>query len=738
MATADLFATTPSLEVPVLVTAPLDKVFHYRDANASAAPAGTVVEVPFGRQQLAGVVWPEAADDGGAHGRLKTIGRRFDVPPLPAGVLALVERVAARTLAPRGAVLKLVVNVPAALEAEPARLGWRRVEPAPTGKLTAARARVLAACPADRAVETGALATAAGVGAGVVRGLGEAGWLERAPLPEPALPQPDPERPGPALAPAQAVAAAALVDAVAGRRREGFLLEGVTGSGKTEVYFEAVAACLRAGRQALVVLPEIALTAQWLARFEARFGAEPVVWHSGLGPAVRRRHWRAALDGRARVVVGARSALFLPLAELGLVVVDEEHDASFKQDEGVPYHGRDVAELRAELAGCPLVLASATPCLETLARAGVLPPPAAGPDLHHLELPERHGGAAPPAVALVDLKRERPPKGRFLSPSLADALAATVARGEQALLFLNRRGYAPLLICRACGHRERCPNCSAWLVWHRLRGRLACHHCGYGRPEPAHCPSCGTVAGFAPAGPGVERIAEEAQALVPAARIAVMTADRPGSTKALAALVADAAAGRLDVLVGTQVLAKGHHFPRLTLVGVVDADLGLAGGDLRAGERTFQLLHQVAGRAGRGELAGRAVVQTHLPEHPALGAVAAGDVARFRAAEAAERRAAGLPPYGRLVAVILSGPDRDEVRALGRALARAAPRVEGVRVLGPAPAPLALLRGRHRERLLVSARPEVELAAVLRGWLDAVKVGSRLRLFVDPDPESFL
>jgi primosomal protein N' (replication factor Y) len=667
------------------------------------------------------------------------VARRFEVPPLPREILMLVERVAERTLAPRGAVLKLVVNVPAALEAEPAKLGWRRVEPPPAaGTLTAARRRVLAAADPARVRETSALAAAAGVGAGVVRGLGEAGWLERAPLAEPPLPVPEPDRPGPELAPAQRRAADALTAAVSGGRRAGFLLEGVTGSGKTEVYFEAVAACLAAGRQALVVLPEIALTAQWLARFEQRFGAPPVVWHSNLGPAVRRRHWRAALDGRARVVVGARSALFLPLAELGLVVVDEEHDASFKQDDGVPYHGRDVAELRAELAGCPLVLASATPSLETLARTGAAPPPAAGVTLAHLVLAERHGGAATPDVTLVDLKRDRPPRGRFLGPTLAGALAETVARGEQALLFLNRRGYAPLLICRACGHRERCPNCSAWLVWHRLRRRLLCHHCGYGRPEPAHCPSCGTVESFAAAGPGVERIAEEAQALVPDARIAVMTADRPGSTKALAALVDAAAEGRLDVLVGTQVLAKGHHFPKLTLVGVVDADLGLAGGDLRAGERTFQLLHQVAGRAGRGELAGRAVVQTHLPEHPALTAVAAGDVARFRADEAAERRAAGLPPYGRLAAVILSGPDRDAVKALGRELARTAPRLEGLRVLGPAPAPLALLRGRHRERLLVSATPALDLGAVLRRWLAGVKPKGRLRLFVDPDPESFL
>ena len=732
----------PETVLSVLVTAPLDRAFHYLDASASggarpAAVPGTLVEVPFGRQLLPGVVWP--TDEPTPEGtRLKRIARRFDAPPLPAPVLELVADVADRTLAPLGSVLRLVLNVPAALEPEAPRMGLRRSALPPPARLSTARARALDAMADERVLAAAEIARAAGTSAGVVKALVDGGWLVPASLPERAPAQPDPARAGPDLADAQAEAAAALRQAVETGGDQGFLLEGVTGSGKTEVYFEAIAACLEAGRQALVVLPEIALTAQWLERFERRFVAPPTLWHSGLASGSRRRHWRHALEGRIGVVVGARSALFLPLDRLGLVVVDEEHDTSFKQDDGVPYHGRDVALARAQRAGCPIVLASATPSLETLVRAGAVPGDATAPSLRHLRLPERWKGAAAPAIELVDLRRERPSRGRFLSPKLAGALTETVGRGEQALLFLNRRGYAPLLVCRACGHRECCPNCSAWLVWHRLRERLICHHCGYSRPEPAHCPACGTVESLAPAGPGVERIAEEAQALLPEARIALMTADRPGSTAALKELVAAAAAGEIDVLVGTQVLAKGHHFPKLTLVGVVDADIGLGGGDLRAGERTFQLMHQVAGRAGREALAGRALIQTHAPDHPALEAVAVGDVARFRAQEAAERQRGGLPPYGRLAAIIVSGPDQKAVRGLARELAATAPRGAGLRVLGPAPAPLALLRGRHRERLLALAAPVVDLGSILRSWLGAVRPRGQMRVQVDPDPESFL
>ncbi|HSA82827.1 MAG TPA: primosomal protein N', partial [Geminicoccaceae bacterium] len=517
------------------------------------------------------------------------------------------------------------------------------------------------------------------------------------------------------------------------------LLEGVPGAGKTEVYLEAAAATLAAGRQVLILLPEIALTSQLLERFALRFGRPPAAWHSELGAAARRRTWRRIADGREPIVIGARSALFLPLPELGLIVVDEEHDASFKQEDGVPYHGRDMALARARLEACPAILVSATPSLETAWRvrtSGDLPERNSG--WGHLVLPARHGGAAMPTVGLVDLRRDRPPQGGWLAPSLRAALCATLAAGEQALLFLNRRGFAPLTLCRACGHRLRCPNCSAWLVTHRLRHRLLCHHCGYNRAELDHCPDCGTVGALVACGPGVERLAEEVLALLPAARQAILTSDNPASPGAAAALLKAMREHELDLLIGTQIIAKGHHFPDLTLVGVVDGDLGLSGGDLRAAERQFQLLYQVAGRAGRAERRGRVLIQTHLPEHAVMQALAAGDKERFYAEELAERQDAGMPPFGRLAALIVSGRDLQLVRRFATTLARDAPAEPGLRVLGPAPAPLALLRGRYRQRLLVIAAPDVDLPTALRPWLKGRRLPGSLRLQIDVDPYSFL
>jgi primosomal protein N' (replication factor Y) len=513
----------------------------------------------------------------------------------------------------------------------------------------------------------------------------------------------------------------------------------VPGAGKTEVYLEAVAEALRRGRRVLVLLPEIALSAQWLDRFARRFGAPPVVWHSGLTSAQRRRAWRWIAEGRVPVVVGARSALFLPQRQLGLIVVDEEHDQSFKQGDGVLYHARDMAMARARLEGCPLLLATATPAIETAYLAGGIeggPPLAAG--WRHLLLPARHGGARMPAVRLVDLRRDPPPRGRFLSPALRQALLETAAAGEQSLLFLNRRGYAPLTICRACGHRLQCPSCSAWLVAHRLRRRIACHHCGYTAPEPEHCPACGAVDRLVASGPGVERIAEELLTILPDARTALMTSDTTSGAAAVAALVGAVERREVDVLIGTQIIAKGHHFPQLTLVGVVDADLGLGGGDLRASERSFQLLYQVAGRAGRETRPGRVLIQTHLPDHPVMRALARGDKDAFLASELEERRLSGMPPFARLAALVLSGRDAERVKAEARRLALAAPRTEGVQLWGPAPAPISLLRGRWRERLLVRAVDGVDLPAWLRGWLAGRRLPASVGLQVDVDPYGFL
>ncbi len=715
--------------VAVLLPLPLAGAYDYRVPHRLSLVEGVFVQVPLGRRRVAGVVWG-AAEGGLPAARLKEVEARLEAPPLPAVSRRFVEWVAAYTLAPPGAVLKMAMSVPEALAPARSRLGYRVAEAPPGLRLTPARRRVLDVLGAGPLTAAEA-AREAGVGVAVVRGLAAAGALEAAPLAEaPDEAPPDWRRPGPALSPPQRAAADALCAAVG----DGFsvtLLEGVTGSGKTEVYLEAVATALAAGRQVLVLLPEIALSGQWLERFAARFGVAPHEWHSDLPPARRRRTWRAVAEGRARVVVGARSALFLPFAELGLVVVDEEHEASFKQEEGVIYHARDMAVVRGRLGGHPVVLASATPSLETVANVQ------AG-RYRRLHLPDRHAGAALPAVTTIDLRRDRPAPRTWLSPPLLAAVAEALERGEQSLLYLNRRGYAPLTLCRACGHRLQCPNCSAWLVEHRRRRRLQCHHCGHNVAVPPACPDCGAEDSLAACGPGVERLHEEVAARFPDARCAVMASDTVSGPAAAAEMVRRMAAHEIDVLIGTQIVAKGHHFPLLTLVGVVDADLGLEGGDLRAAERTWQLLSQVAGRAGRAERPGRVLLQTFDPDHPVMRALAAGDTERFLAEEAAARRAAAMPPFGRLAALIVSGPQAAAVEGAARALARTAPAGEGVRVLGPAPAPLALLRGRHRWRLLLKAARGTNVQALLRRWLAAAAVPAGVRVQVDVDPQSFL
>jgi primosomal protein N' (replication factor Y) len=558
------------------------------------------------------------------------------------------------------------------------------------------------------------------------------GMLRAVALPAPRpFGQPDPTRNGPTLSEAQQRAVDALVTLEPGVT----LLNGVTGSGKTEVYFEAIAACLRQGRQALVMLPEIALSAQWLGRFAERFGAAPAQWHSELTGLERRLTWRAVLDGEAKVVVGARSALFLPYRDLGLIIVDEEHESAFKQEDGVIYQARDMAVVRGHLAKIPVVLASATPSLETVVNVDQ-------GRYRSLHLPDRHGAAELPQVTLIDLRRDKPERQQWLSPSLVRAVHETIAGGSQALLFLNRRGYAPLTVCRDCGHRMQCPQCTAWLVEHRYSARLQCHHCGYQTQMPPACPACGHAGSFAACGPGVERLAEEAAALFPQARRLIITSDTVGGPKKTTELIRMVTEREVDLIIGTQIIAKGHHFPHLTLVGVVDADLGLAGGDLRAAERTYQLLHQVAGRAGRSEKPGRVLIQSYDPARPVMQALKAHDQTGFLKLEEDDRRQAGMPPFGRLAALIISGRDEAAVEAQVRMLAAAIPRsgavAAGVSVLGPAPAPLAMLRGRHRRRFLIKCRREVPPQPFIRAWLRGLKWGGDLKLQIDIDPYSFL
>ncbi len=716
--------------VPVLLPYPFAGPFDYATRPGMDLAPGDIVLVPLNSRQEVGVVWDAPAGPVVDDRKLKPVSARVDAPAMSAPLRRLIDWIAGYTLSAPGEVLAMALRVNA-LSAPPPQIGWQAVRDVALPRLTPQRARVLDVL--GHGVMAGsALARAAGVGAGVIRGLADAGLLVAAAVPvAAAFGVPDPAHALPALSAEQAGVARDLRAAVAAGAFSVTLLDGVTGSGKTEVYLEAVAECLDAGRQALILLPEIALSAQFLQRFERRFGVAPAVWHSDLASRTRRVTWRAVAEGQAPVVVGARSALFLPFPDLGLIVIDEEHETAFKQEDGVVYHARDMAVVRARFESAPAVLVSATPSLESLANVQ------AG-RYRHVQLAARHGGARLPEIAAIDLREAPPPRGKFLSPVLVEAVRARFARGEQAMLFLNRRGYAPLTLCRACGHRLACPNCTAWLVEHRARRELACHHCGHTEAVPPICPVCAAEGSMAPIGPGVERITEEAAELFPQARTLVMASDTMPGPHAAGEAAAAIEARVIDLIIGTQIVAKGWHFPHLTLVGVVDADLGLAGGDLRAAERTVQLLHQVAGRAGRAEAPGQVLLQTFSPGHPVMAALVGGDLADFYAREAEARRPGNWPPFGRLAAVIVSAEAPDAADLVARDLGRAAPHGDGVLVLGPAPAPLAILRGRHRRRLLLKTRREIAVQGLLHEWLGRVAVPRGVRVDVDVDPVSFL
>jgi len=715
----------------LLLNAALDPL-DYRVPQGMEVAPGSIVLAPLGPRQMTGVVWePDKLEtEEVGDNRLRPLLQAYDLPPLAPALRRLIEWTADYYLAPLASVLRMALASASALEGGRTVTEYRATGFVPE-RLTAQRAQALERI-GERQGLVRELAIAAGVSDGVIRGLVKAGAIEAVEVSvDDPFPLPDPEHSPPDLELAQGAAAHVFVEAVRSAGFAPFLLDGVTGSGKTEVYFEAVAEALRRGRQTLVLLPEIALTEPFLKRFAARFGHEPVAWHSGLRQSQRRRAWRAIANGDAKVVVGARSSLFLPYPELGLIVVDEAHETSFKQEEGVPYHARDVAVMRAKLEGLPIILASATPAIESrqMAEIGVYT---------EVKLPERYGVAELPGIEALDLTADPPPRGRWLAPRLVRELEETLAKGEQALLFLNRRGYAPLTLCRHCGHRFQCPNCTAWMVEHRLVHRLACHHCGHMMPPPDACPECGEEGSLVPVGPGVERIADEVAALFPHARTAIVTSDTIWSPAKAAEFVGRMEAGEIDIVVGTQLVTKGYHFPNLTLVGVVDADLGLQGGDLRAAERTFQQIAQVAGRAGRGEKPGRVLIQTHEPSAAVIEALVSGDAESFYAAETEARREAAMPPFGRLAGIVISSEDLAEATEAARLIGRAAPRVENMAVFGPAPAPLAMLRGRHRQRLLVHAARSLDMQDVIRDWLGKLSWPRGVRVTVDVDPYSFL
>ena len=717
--------------VDVLVPVALDQAYSYRVPDGAELAPGDIVAVPMGARDCLGVVWANnLAPNPRLHNRLKDVDSKLDYPPLKPELRQFVDWVAQYTLASRGMVLRMVLRM-GDLGPARQRVGVRLAGPQPV-RMTAARARVLRALADGFTHVKGDAAREAGVSPGVIDGLIDEGTLESVVLPpEPLMRAPDPDFRKPDFSLGQLAAADALRLTVNQGGYTVTLLDGVTGSGKTEVYFEAVAENIRRGHQTLILMPEIALTAGFLDRFAARFGVRPAEWHSQLPPRRRARTWEAVAQDEVQVVVGARSALFLPYADLGLIVVDEEHDPAYKQEDGAHYHARDMAVVRGSIAKFPVVLASATPSVESEvnARRG---------RYRRLHLPERFGGAHLPQIEAIDMRTDGPPRGRFISPKLAEAVQHVLERREQAMLFLNRRGYAPLTLCRACGFRLQCPNCDAWLVDHRFKRRLVCHHCGFSTPPPAECPKCHATESFAPVGPGVERLEQEAAELFAGARILVLSSDLVESIERLRAELDDVAQGRFDIVIGTQLVAKGHHFPKLNLVGIVDADLGLGNGDPRAAERTFQLLHQVVGRAGREEGRGQGFMQTHQPDHPVMKALIMGDREAFYKNEIELRERTGYPPFGRLASLIVSANERHAAEGYGRTLASLAPKDENVRVLGPAEAPIAVVRGRHRFRLLVKSPRVFDLSSYMRDWLSgAPKPKGNLQLEVDIDPMSF-
>ena len=740
--------------VSVLLPIPAEQPYSYSVPQHLQLAPGDFVQVPLGPRKVAAVVWDDASDASDIKlidpKKLRLVEQKFDCPGLSREMRRFVDWVAHYTISPPGMVLRSVLRAPGALDPEVPLLGLRftGVEPE---RLTGARRRVLALVR-EHEGESGylswtrsGLAHAAGTSPSVIDGMTKQGCFETVQIPPPPVVALPIVTPGAGSAPQttaglankrlegeQDAAARMLVENIEASNFSCTLLDGVTGSGKTEVYFEAVAAALAKDQQVLILLPEIALTASFLQRFEERFGASPAEWHSGLAPKMRERVWRHVATGQVRVVAGARSALFLPFKELGLIVVDEEHDSAYKQEDRVFYNARDMAVVRASIGKFPCILASATPSIESRVNAQAQ-------RYQHVLLTERHGDAVLPDLATIDMRAHPPPRGKFLSPVLTRAIGAAVSRGEQALLFLNRRGYAPLTICRVCGFRFECNNCSAWLVEHRFRNQLQCHHCGHSEPTPEACASCGTLDHLVACGPGVERLAEEVDESFPDARIIILSSDMIGGVSRLRLELDAIAKGQADIIIGTQLVAKGHNFPLLSVVGVVDADLGLANGDPRAAERTFQLLSQVTGRAGRVAGVSKGLLQTYAPDHPVIAAIASGDREAFYDREIALRRSAGLPPFARLVSIIISGADKRETETYAGTLRRAAPRVTDVILFGPAEAPMALVRGRYRYRLLVHTSKRFDVQTYLRGWIAAApKARGSVRVQIDVDPQSFL
>lgn len=717
----------------ILFPLPIGKLFDYTVPEKETVQAGSYVIAPFGPNKRIGVVWKVVPENEEPNRKLKSISEVFAVPPMPKRMRDFIEFVAKYTVKQLGQVLKLSMRSLEAFKNAPSITTYELTGDIPQ-RLTPTRKAVISAISSMKSPTLSELAKEAGVSTSVVKGMVKIGVLRTVETSsDKPFTLPIPTESKKALTNEQLSAVASIRIAQDAKNFAPIVVDGVTGSGKTEVYFEAIAKALRDDEKAqiLILLPEIALTQSILKRFADRFEAEPTVWHSELSDSQRRRAWREVAFGRARIVVGARSALFLPFTKLGLIVIDEEHDTSYKQDEGVNYNGRDIAVAKAKFEDACILLGSATPSLESTSntesgRYGLV------------TLSARPGTARLPDIKLIDMRKQSPDKGRSLSATLVNEIRETAQRGEQSLLFINRRGYAPLVLCKSCGEKLMSPDTHSWLTEHLSSGRLICHLTGYSIPKPKKCPKCDMDHSLIGIGPGVERIAEEVVGFLPHATVEVFSSDTTETAEDTKNMIERMARGEIDVLVGTQIVAKGHNFPNLTLVGVIDGDSGIKGGDPRAGERTFQLLSQVAGRAGRAEKPGRAFIQTYSPDNPAMIALAAGDRDGFMRIERDMRSELGLPPFGRLAALIVSAPSANEANDAGRTIAQSAPNAKNVKVFGPAPAPITMIRGRHRRRFLVQSPRNVDLSAFMSTWRKSFKLPRNVRVNLDIDPYSFL
>lgn len=721
----------------VLLGLVFDDVFDY--SYDDELKIGQLVLVPFGREEHVGVVYKIGKSANIDDKKIKKIKQIINLPLILPSMLTFIEKVSQYNLAPKGLVLKMVLGQKTnQLPKQKIQLLGLNIknENLDGIRITENRKAVFNLLDNGQELDRETIVEKTKVSDNVINAMIKSGFLykkevlinEEAPLQQVSL------KKQVELTEEQQLACDVLIKKV----NNGFsatLLDGITGSGKTEVYFEAIAETLKLGKQVLVLVPEISLTTQWLKRFEKRFGVTPFIWHSEIGIRDKAKTWKAVCQNNAKVVVGARSSLFLPYSDLGIIVVDESHDHSFKQESIVNYQGRDMAVLRAHLEQIPIILSTATPDLETLVNVEEL-------KYDIVKLRKRYAKATLPEIKIIDIKKDKPQKGvwgvSFIAPLLVDELKKNLEKGEQSMLFLNRRGYAPLLICRDCGHRIQCPHCTAWLAEHRITGELICHHCGFKMHTPKRCPNCASEDGLTACGPGVERIAEEVKNRFPTARVEILSSDITSNYKEISEVIRKTTNKEVDILIGTQILAKGHNFPDLTLVGVIDADLGLMGTDLRSTEQTFQLLSQVAGRAGRGERKGVVYLQTLYPDNLILDAVIKHDREAFIDIEKSSRLMLKMPPYGKLAAIIISSTNNELAETTAYLLGKCAPKTDNIQTFGPAPAPLSLLRGKYRYRLLIKTTKNINIQEVIKKWMSMVKIKSNVRVDIDINPYSFM